>query len=117
MLATPRITRAEMKRVLVNDGGNLILSVPKHPALWSQADDSAQHARRYRVGELRSMLRAARTTKQARAKNGDEANSERRLSRSLNSALEAVMDMERLAIRFEVRFPFGGSRLIVARNK
>jgi SAM-dependent methyltransferase len=128
---------AEMKRALVNDGGGLILSVPQHPALWSQADDSAQHVRRYRVGELRSkveqagfrieldtsfvslllpMMWASRKTKQAPAKNGDESNSEFRLSKSLNSALEAVMDMERLAIRLGVRFPFGGSRLIVARN-
>ena len=45
-----------MKRALVNDGGGLILSVQQHPALWSQADDSAHHERRYWVSKLQSKV-------------------------------------------------------------
>ncbi len=33
-------------------GGHLLLTVPQHPSLWSDADDYAHHVRRYRRREL-----------------------------------------------------------------
>jgi hypothetical protein len=38
-------------------GGGIIVAVPKHPWLWSCADDAARHQRRYRRGELEAKLR------------------------------------------------------------
>lgn len=44
---------------LLRPGGILYATVPAHQALWSQADDSAGHHRRYTRRTLRSRLRAA----------------------------------------------------------
>ena len=37
-------------------GGGVVLSVPQHLWLWSNADKDACHVRRYRVGELRKKV-------------------------------------------------------------
>jgi SAM-dependent methyltransferase len=49
---------AELARVLA-PGGQLVLSVPMHPALWSPHDEFLHHKRRYRPGELEERLVAA----------------------------------------------------------
>jgi SAM-dependent methyltransferase len=38
-------------------GGGAIIAVPQHPMLWSRADETAHHQRRYRRGELEEKLR------------------------------------------------------------
>lgn len=41
------------------EGGNLILTVPACPFLWSRHDELHRHYRRYRKGDLRDLLEAA----------------------------------------------------------
>lgn len=40
-------------------GGQLVLTVPQHPSLWSPYDDAARHRRRYQRAEMRQRLEAA----------------------------------------------------------
>ncbi len=37
-------------------GGGVLLTVPQHPWLWSQADDYAHHVRRYQAKELKAKV-------------------------------------------------------------
>src|SRR5437868_2953851 len=48
----------ELRRTL-RPGGLLIISVPAYPALWSYWDDILGHRRRYTVGAMRGVARAA----------------------------------------------------------
>jgi SAM-dependent methyltransferase len=43
-------------RTALAPGGGLILTVPQHPALWSEYDVRAGHVRRYRASELRAKV-------------------------------------------------------------
>ena len=45
----------ELTRVL-KPGGHLILSVPLHPARWTEFDELVGHARRYEASDLRAIL-------------------------------------------------------------
>jgi SAM-dependent methyltransferase len=47
-------------RGLVRTGGHVLVSVPAFQFLWSEHDEVLQHVRRYRAGELRRVLEAAR---------------------------------------------------------
>ena len=49
---------AECRRVLA-PGGRLFVTVPAYRALWSGADDFAQHHQRYRRSGLEALLRRA----------------------------------------------------------
>ena len=40
-------------------GGSVVITVPQHPWLWSIADESACHVRRYKIAELREKVRRA----------------------------------------------------------
>lgn len=115
-------------------GGGVAITVPQHPWLWSAADDHACHVRRYKVGEMREkLLRAGFTTVldtsfvslllpamlvSRLSKRGpavqDKPMSELALPRWLNGTFEAVMNVERQLIRAGLRFPVGGSRLLLA---
>lgn len=123
----------EMSRAL-RPGGGIIITVPQHPWLWSRQDEYACHVRRYRSGELRekvqragfrvemqtsfvslllpAMLASRFAQRSAPADSG--AMAELRLPRPLNLAFSAVMSLERWLIRAGVRFPAGGSLLLVA---
>lgn len=115
-------------------GGGVAITVPQHPWLWSKADESACHVRRYKVGELRAkVLRAgfklefetsfvslllpamlaSRLTKQ-RASAQEDSMSELSLPPWLNRVFEIVMTLERYLIRNGMRFKLGGSRLLIA---
>jgi hypothetical protein len=108
--------------------------VPQHPWLWSEIDALSFHKRRYRRGELERKVRAAGfeilfstsfvTTLlpamllSRRAGAGGAAcdpSREFTLPAVINGALERCLDLERLAIGAGMRFPVGGSRVIVAR--
>lgn len=124
----------ELREALV-PGGGIILTVPQHMSLWSAEDQIAHHVRRYEPGELRRKVVAAgfeivldtsfvsllspamwasRRLPQRHKKTGTDS-AEFHLPAALNSALEAMMALERWGIRLGVRYPVGGSRLIVAR--
>jgi len=117
-------------------GGGLMLTVPQHPALWSQYDTHAGHVRRYRRSELRAKVKAAgldivRMTSfvsmllplmylsrlAQRAPNARyDPLAELRIAPWLNRGLEAVLATERALIRAGVSFPAGGSLLLIARK-
>lgn len=121
----------------VRPGGGVAITVPQHPWLWSAADESACHVRRYRVRELREkVLRAgfklefetsfvslllpamlaSRLTKQ-RGSAGKDALPELSLPLWLNSLFGRIMTLERYLIRSGLRLKLGGSRLLIATKK
>jgi SAM-dependent methyltransferase len=122
---------ASMHRAL-RDGGGILLSVPQHSWLWSATDVVACHVRRYSRGELEAKVRAAGfhvlfsgsyTTLllplmlASRKSGASEADSLRRqfeLPHAANSVLKSVLQLEVMLTLAGVRFPVGGSRLVVA---
>ncbi|WP_206120588.1 class I SAM-dependent methyltransferase [Stenotrophomonas sp. TD3] len=125
---------SEIHRALVA-GGAAIFTVPQHQWLWSSIDEHACHVRRYRTGELREklirsgfqveletsfvslllpMMLASRLSRKDVPE--QDANAEMRLPRILNQLLLGVMAVERGLIKSGIRFPIGGSRLVVARK-
>lgn len=118
-------------------GGGIILTVPQHPWLWSQADTYAHHFRRYVKQDLIIKLKAAgfkvvrvtsfvslllplmlisRLNQKSKAKNYDPT-IELKISGILNLILEKVLDIERWLIQLGLSFPIGGSLLVVAYKK
>lgn len=129
------VVLSEMLRSVL-PGGGIILTVPQHPWLWSRQDDYACHVRRYRVRELRKKvlyagfeveletsfvslllpaMLASRLTRQKASATSDHM-AELRLPSFINRAFEGVMNIERLFIRLGLRFPAGGSLLLIARK-
>lgn len=128
---------AEILRAL-RPGGGIAITVPQHPWLWSQQDEAACHVRRYRVGEMRekvlragfkvefetsfvslllpAMVASRMTQRKERADRGKGAVSELRLPTLLNRIFEGAMIIERQIIRLGMRFPIGGSLLLIARK-
>lgn len=118
-------------------GGGVILTVPQHRWLWSEADVEAHHVRRYEPGELEaaatragftveystsfvSLLLPAMAASRLVSKKPSAARDpyrEFKLPRVLNAAFEAVLRAESALRRATgLRSPVGGSRLVVARR-
>jgi SAM-dependent methyltransferase len=118
-------------------GGHLFITVPQHEWLWSAADDQAHHVRRYSRRELvdrvrRSGFEPVRVTsfvssllpammfarwRQRRSPRPYDAVAELYPGKTLNRALEALLDGEQALIRRGVSFPAGGSLALVARRR
>lgn len=116
--------------------GVLLLTVPQHPFLWSQQDEQVCHVRRYTRGEMRSKLERAgfrvvlatsfvsllfpamvASRKRSRVDDAQyDMTADLRLSKPVNAIMSAMMAIEFGLIRLGVRFPFGGSLLIVAQK-
>lgn len=120
-------------RRAIRPGGGLVVTVPQHGWLWSEADVHAQHVRRYSARQLRSEMNDAGFTVlrmtsfvtlllplmvSSRLVPGKRRGVEGELSlpAPLNSALYTVMRLERGLIQSGVRLPLGGSLLAVARR-
>jgi SAM-dependent methyltransferase len=125
----------EMHRVL-KPGGGAIIAVPQHPALWSVSDEIAHHQRRYQRGELEQRVSAAgfnvlfsssyivlllpmlvfnRLLPERRERRESSAISrEFGLAPSINLALGAITKFEVGLTLAGVRWPVGGSRIVVA---
>ena len=122
-------------RALRGSGG-LVVTVPQHRFLWSRYDEHAHHVRRYSARELRDKVRqagfrvvrmtsfvslllplmmASRLMRRARGADYDVL-SELRVGRVANFLLEAVLTLERALIAIGVRFPAGGSLLLIAQR-
>jgi SAM-dependent methyltransferase len=128
------------KTVLLNfnralrPGGFLLLTVPQHPWLWSSADNYAHHVRRYTVQELRhkvlqsgfqivyctsfvSLLLPVMVLNRLSLRNQNyEPDSEFKINPLLNKLLFYVMHIECSLLRLGLRFPAGGSLLLLARK-
>lgn len=133
---------AEDERVLsemyraVKPGGGIIITVPQHAFLWSQADERACHVRRYSARDLKHKVQhagftVARVTSfvslllplmmlsRIRMRNPDRSYdrlAELKISGFTNQLLGKVLDLERALIRMGVSFPVGGSLLLMARK-
>lgn len=122
-------------RQALSDGGGAIITVPQHPVLWTRLDDIGHHQRRYRRGELEDKLRQSGfeilfsssftalllplmllSRLRARAGTDDEAvERELAIAPGLNGILKAVLRAEVRLTLAGVRWPVGGSRVVVAR--
>jgi len=115
-------------------GGLLLLTVPQHRWLWSSADEYAHHVRRYTRIELQSkvsgsglqieyctsfvslLLPLMALQRIFSRKTQYNPDSEFNISSVLNTLLFLIMQIEHLLIRLGLRFPLGGSLLLVARK-
>lgn len=117
-------------------GGVLLLTVPQHPWLWSISDEYACHVRRYTCTEIESkinetgfqilkstsfvtlLLPAMLLSRKIHKKNKQVFNPihELKMNSFLNTVFYILMILELGVIRLGVTYPFGGSRLIVARK-
>jgi SAM-dependent methyltransferase len=125
-------------RQAMTRGGGTIIAVPQHPWLWSRADEIGHHQRRYRLGELESKLQRsgfdilfsssftatllplmAASRLWARAAASGDAESEIKRELSLRSWINRVLTaILRAEVRFTLaglRWPLGGSRIVVGR--
>ena len=124
-----------LRRAVVS-GGGLLVMVPQHPRLWSEADVLAHHVRRYTRRELVSKVEQAgfevvQATSSVTALLPAMVASRvaYRLARRpydefrdlqpgrLNRPFELILDGERRLIERGVSLPFGGSLLVAARAR
>ena len=115
--------------------GKLILTVPQHQWLWSAADDFAHHMRRYSRKEILTKLRRTGfkitytssfvslllMLMAAQRFSGPRKASEKYTIKDildvnpiLNQILYATMLLELMLLRLGIRFPAGGSLVVVA---
>jgi 2-polyprenyl-3-methyl-5-hydroxy-6-metoxy-1,4-benzoquinol methylase len=117
----------------VRPGGGLILTVPQHMWLWSEADENAGHARRYARGELLTRLKKAGflplsitsfvtflmpllIASRLRSRLGVSFDpfAEFQLPRALDRGFDAIASIEQALIRAGASMPVGGSLLVAA---
>jgi SAM-dependent methyltransferase len=114
-------------------GGGLVVTVPQHRWLWSEADAFAGHARRYTRGELTQRMLDAGfellwtssfltfllpliSTSRLITRRPYSLEREFGLPRSIDRLFERSLDLERAAMSRGVSFSVGGSLLVVARR-
>ena len=109
-------------------GGGVMITVPQHAWLWSKRDEIARHQRRYSRRELLAKLAAVGFQRawstsfvslllplMALSRRRENVSSaELDVHPAANKVLAAVMAVERGLIRTGLRFPAGGSLLVVA---
>lgn len=121
----------------VKSGGTIVLTVPQHPWLWSCQDEMACHVRRYTAKELRekveragfvvlyetsfvSLLLPIMWLSRRFGRNRQNATvdplAELKIGKVANHLLRVVMDVEEFILKLGMRFPAGGSRLLLARK-
>lgn len=118
-------------------GGHFILSVPQHMFLWSKYDEAGCHFRRYSAiaieGKLKSagfsilfstsfnslllpLMMLSRAMKKGDTGGQVDVLEELRLSPVVNWGLSAILKIEFMLLRLGMRFPLGGSRIVVAQK-
>jgi len=125
---------AQIYRALA-PGGRTIISVPQHMFLWSGQDRHARHFRRYSTHELQRKLEATgfrielktsfvtfllpalyASRRIASRYDAGDGVAELRLPPLLNRPFGWTLSAEQWLIAHGVRFPVGGSQLVVARK-
>ncbi len=126
---------AQARRAL-KPGGGLIVTVPQHRFLWSRYDEHAHHVRRYAAAEIAEKVTAAgfkivmttsfvslllplmALSRLARPapRSGYDVLADLKVGAFTNAVLESALAFERFMIRCGVRFPAGGSRLLLAQK-
>jgi SAM-dependent methyltransferase len=128
----------------IRPGGGVVLAVPQHPFLWSEFDEVSHHARRYRRGELESkladagfdvvfsasytvvlfpamvasrLLRGRRRSVPSKITGPTSDGGELKLPPLLNAFARTVLQAEVTLTLAGLHFPFGGSRMVVARKR
>jgi len=118
----------------VKPNGGILLTVPQHPGLWSQVDEYACHKRRYKIKELQEKVQKAGfrlvdTTSfsfflspllylsRKNSKKEFDSHSEFKINSLLNNIFYSVQMLECYLLKIGIRFPFGGSRLVVAKKE
>jgi SAM-dependent methyltransferase len=116
-------------------GGGTIIAVPQHPSLWSRTDEIGHHQRRYRLGEMEAKLRrngfdilfsssftalllplmAASRLKAHVAPSDRDIARESALGPAVNAVFTAILRAEVRLTLAGLRWPAGGSRVVVAR--
>lgn len=122
-------------RSALRPGGHLLITVPQHQWLWSDADDYAHHVRRYRRPEMLERVEAAgfqvlRTSsfvtsllplmlvsRLAQQRKGSyDLSSELVPPRPINRSLEWMLNRECELVARGVNLPVGGSLVVVAKR-
>jgi SAM-dependent methyltransferase len=119
---------------VLRPGGGLLVTVPQHRWLWSEADSLAGHARRYTRDELTQrmleagfepvwatsflmfLLPVVSISRLITRRRSYSLQREFGLPRWLDRLFERSLDLERVAISRGVSLPVGGSLLMVARR-
>ncbi|WP_426441316.1 class I SAM-dependent methyltransferase [Bradyrhizobium genosp. P] len=121
-------------RSATKSGGGTIIAVPQHPWLWSRADEIFHHQRRYRRGELEAKLRcngfevlfSSSFTSlllplmmvsrfKPRKASAIEDVYEYKLNPAINALFRGILEAEVRMALAGVRWPVGGSRVVVGR--
>jgi SAM-dependent methyltransferase len=114
--------------------GSLIVTVPQHKWLWSATDEYACHQRRYCRKEILDKIKESGlcvtyytsfvfllfplmiVQRNRNSLTNYDPLSEFKISKTINAALRFVMVVELFLIKLGLRFPIGGSLLIVAQK-
>ena len=120
-------------RAATATGGGIIVAVPQHPWLWSRADEIAHHERRYRRGELEDkflrngfeviysssytalLLPFMAASRLRQDKRSDQDVYEFQLNPTINRIFLAALRVEVTLTLAGLRWPAGGSRIVVGR--
>ena len=122
-------------RAATQTGGGTVIAVPQHPWLWSRADDRAYHQRRYRRGELEAKLRrngfevlssssftalllplmVASRLKSRHSERDNDVEREFAVNRHVNRLFTAILRAEIRMTMAGMKWPAGGSRIVVGR--
>jgi len=118
----------------LRQNGYLLITVPQHPGLWSGSDNYAEHRRRYRSQELIkkalqagfrieytssfvSLLLPLMAVQRIRSRQTTyDPDVEFKVNGLISKAFYAVMQLEMILLKLGLRFPAGGSRLLLARK-